>query len=160
VQTALVNARAALRSFASSVLGVAAKAFPDQWRGLKLTPPTLASWVGYDLDGRTDIHWSQSVAIRLREKAAQLTYYQGRIDAISEQTRSAAGLADMSKRLGKAADMAEQRAALFDADIDDPDTPKSTNPLRRPRMHLPKTCSSCAQRSKPCNWAPRAFIYA
>ena len=122
VQTALVNARAALRSFASSVLGVAAKAFPDQWRGLKLTPPTLASWVGYDLDGRTDIHWSQSVAIRLREKAAQLTYYQGCIDAISEQTRSAAGLADMSKRVGKAADMAEQRAALFDADIDDPDT--------------------------------------
>ena len=33
---------------------------------------TVASWVGYDLDGRTDINWLYSLIIRLREKRAAL----------------------------------------------------------------------------------------
>ena len=33
---------------------------------------TIASWVGYDLDGRTDIKWPHSFVLRLQEKVAAL----------------------------------------------------------------------------------------
>lgn len=128
VQTALVNARLAMRNYATCVLDVAQKAFPDEWRKLKLTPPTLASWVGYDLDGRTDIHWSQSVAIRLREKAAQLQYYKEKIDeiiALSDAPKSLGTLGTLGTlagRLEQAAEISLKRAALFDDDLEDADT--------------------------------------
>ena len=64
-QATITNAQNALSAYAKLVLDVARSAFPDKWRSLRLSVPTLASWVGYDLDGRTDIHWSQSFALRL-----------------------------------------------------------------------------------------------
>jgi phosphoenolpyruvate carboxylase len=33
---------------------------------------TIASWIGYDLDGRTDIPWSRSFLLKLEEKQASL----------------------------------------------------------------------------------------
>jgi len=33
---------------------------------------TFASWIGYDLDGRTDIAWTFSFQVRLMEKRAAL----------------------------------------------------------------------------------------
>lgn len=121
VQSALVNARFALRDYASKVLSVARNAFPDEWRGLQLTPPTLASWVGYDLDGRTDIHWSQSVAIRLREKSTQLIYYAEQFSSIAEQKDAPATLSAFARRLENAAAISAERAELFDADLQDAD---------------------------------------
>lgn len=121
VQTAIGHARLAMRTYAETVLKVAQKAFPDKWRSLRLSPPTLASWVGYDLDGRTDIHWSQSVAIRLREKSAQLALYKEQIEAISALPGAPAALNELGHRLTTAAELSTQKAALFDADIEDAD---------------------------------------
>ncbi|MBX9925066.1 MAG: phosphoenolpyruvate carboxylase, partial [Hyphomicrobiaceae bacterium] len=44
-------------------------------RAFDLTPhlTTMASWVGYDLDGRTDIPWHRSYLVRIQEKRAALT---------------------------------------------------------------------------------------
>lgn len=122
VQVTLANARSALRTYAENVLEVARTAYPDQWRLLKLTPPTLASWVGYDLDGRTDIHWSQSVAIRLREKADQLISYQEQVSRVLTLPGAPKSLEPLFERIGVAARIARQKAALFDADIEDADT--------------------------------------
>ena len=38
-------------------------------------PFRFASWVGYDMDGRTDISWHTSIAFRLAEKAERLARY-------------------------------------------------------------------------------------
>ena len=35
-------------------------------------PFRFATWVGYDMDGRTDIGWATSMHYRLREKAMRL----------------------------------------------------------------------------------------
>lgn len=51
---------------------VARERFPDNWRELRPRLVTIASWVGYDLDGRSDITWNTSFAKRLRMKRAQL----------------------------------------------------------------------------------------
>lgn len=54
-QASLSHARSALREFAELIYDTARTGFPKQWRRLAPSLPTLASWVGYDLDGRTDI---------------------------------------------------------------------------------------------------------
>ena len=43
---------------------------------------TLASWVGYDQDGRTDITWSRTIAARLADKLAMIERFRGKVDAL------------------------------------------------------------------------------
>ncbi len=57
------------------LVGVAQKSFPEQWRTLRPKPFDFATWVGYDMDGRTDIAWTTSVRFRLLEKRNQLDRY-------------------------------------------------------------------------------------
>ncbi len=117
-QTAIANARDAGRDYGALVTGVARKAFPEDWRDFRPSLPTIASWVGYDLDGRTDIHWSQSIALRLREKAAQLGYYKGRMEGLSGDDR----LAPLVDRLARAERHAAKSASLFEGDLQAPGT--------------------------------------
>lgn len=66
----------------------AAKHWPDRWIGFRPMPFRFASWVGYDMDGRTDIGWHTSLHYRLSEKAQRLASYSarlGEIDALPEQ---------------------------------------------------------------------------
>ena len=53
----------------------AQQAFPDRWHEARPLPFRFASWVGYDMDGRTDIKWYTSIAFRLAEKAQRLDRY-------------------------------------------------------------------------------------
>ena len=117
-QHAIANARDAARAYGDLILKVARKAFPDSWRDLRPVLPTIASWVGYDLDGRTDIHWSQSIALRLREKEAQLGYYKDRLEAIG----AGGSLDAVAAKLGAARDHTAKAAALFEGDLFDPET--------------------------------------
>lgn len=123
-QDAIENAQAALTAYVDTVLNVAAQKFPDQWRTLKPYAPTIASWIGYDLDGRTDIHWSQSFAMRLQEKVTQLGRYKASVAALIE---TASGdvrtvLETIFERLGVAEGLTRKNADLFDADLTAPDT--------------------------------------
>ncbi len=49
--------------------------WPDQWLELAPLPVRFASWIGYDMDGRTDIRWFDSIGFRLSEKAERLDRY-------------------------------------------------------------------------------------
>lgn len=115
VQTALHEAQAAMSVYASLVVKVARAAFPDDWQDLKPALPTLASWVGYDLDGRTDIDWWHSVAFRLSEKAAQLGRYAERLEAICDNADAAV----LVSRLKRASLLAQTEADLFGEDLSD-----------------------------------------
>lgn len=64
------------------VLDVAAAIWPDRWTQLLPQPYRLATWVGYDMDGRTDISWSTSLRYRLSEKALRLSGYATQLAAI------------------------------------------------------------------------------
>ncbi|OYW89103.1 MAG: phosphoenolpyruvate carboxylase, partial [Hyphomonas sp. 32-62-5] len=121
VQVALLNAAAAQQQFASLVFEVAQAHFPDDWRQLRPALPTIASWVGYDLDGRTDIHWSHSIAFRLTEKAEQLRRYHARVQAILEHHPAAKGLVPLLERLDLAAGETALQAAMFTGDLQNPE---------------------------------------
>lgn len=107
VQAAIAHAQIALRAYAGRCVAAAREAMPGAWRNVRPALPTLASWVGYDLDGRTDIHWTQSVAFRLQEKATQLRRYQSRLEEMG------AACTDLAARIARAADHTEAAHARF-----------------------------------------------
>ena len=65
---ALTNALDALREARLIALDVARDRWPDRWTTLKPHLLTLATWVGFDQDGRTDVTWLVSVGKRLQLK--------------------------------------------------------------------------------------------
>lgn len=72
---AIAHAQDARSAIVSEMLTHAAKSWPDQWQALAPLPFRFASWVGYDMDGRTDIKWYTSIRFRLAEKAQRLERY-------------------------------------------------------------------------------------
>ena len=56
--------------------------FPEDWWRLRPGLITVASWVGYDLDGRRDIAWTQSFAFRLEERKLALEGYLQALEQI------------------------------------------------------------------------------
>jgi phosphoenolpyruvate carboxylase len=71
-QAAIRNLRDAYVSLLGDFFNEAFGAFGDRAFKVKPRLATFASWVGYDLDGRTDIKWTFSFLIRLKEKQAAL----------------------------------------------------------------------------------------
>ena len=69
---AIGNIHRALRRVYRIVLDVAAETYPDRWTELTPLLVTVASWVGFDTDGRSDIGWSNAFERRLESSAAQL----------------------------------------------------------------------------------------
>ena len=71
-QNAIQNLRNAYVELLDSFFSAAASRFGDKAYTLRPKLATFACWVGYDLDGRTDIDWRKSFILRLQEKRASL----------------------------------------------------------------------------------------
>lgn len=117
---AISNAQAALRTLNKKFLDAAKQAFPKDWATLRPNPVSIATWVGYDLDGRSDIHWGETIRIRIAEKAAQLRRYENALGEIAKPSNDK-DLAALRDRLGRAALLAEQQAEAFAGNLNDPD---------------------------------------
>jgi phosphoenolpyruvate carboxylase len=72
---ALANGQIARNRLVGQVLDTARARWPKKWREVRPAPFRFASWVGYDMDGRTDIGWQTSMRYRLAEKAERLATY-------------------------------------------------------------------------------------
>lgn len=119
VLVAIDHAQTAIAKLNRRVLEHARKTFPERWRELRPAPVSLASWVGYDLDGRTDIHWGQSITIRLTEKARQLDRYVAALDEMGDAGSDS--LTSLHEELDAAAQAAHRHADLFSGDLTDPE---------------------------------------
>lgn len=71
-QDTLQNLRNSYLELLNTFLSVSAQKFGAAAYKVRPKLATLACWVGYDLDGRTDIKWHHSFLIRLQEKRAAL----------------------------------------------------------------------------------------
>ena len=69
---AIARGRDAVDRLTAALLEAARAAWPGRWTELAPRPVILASWVGYDTDGRTDIHWFDTLRLRLAAKRLQL----------------------------------------------------------------------------------------
>ena len=88
VTEALNHAHDALEGVHRTALRVAREHWPEQWTGLEPRLVTLASWVGYDQDGRTDITWTRTIAARLADKLAMIERYRGKVEATPARRRA------------------------------------------------------------------------
>jgi phosphoenolpyruvate carboxylase len=113
VQGAIGRAQESIRDLLEASLRWLRERFPNRWREASPAPVSLATWVGYDLDGRTDIHWGTTVRLRLEEKALQLFRYTKALNGI-EAARELAGV------FADAGAEAADQAAAFAADLADP----------------------------------------
>jgi phosphoenolpyruvate carboxylase len=82
VLAALGRAQDARDTLNGLLFEAAAERWPDSWRDLQPLPYRFATWVGYDMDGRTDIGWSTCIHYRLGEKALRLERYAAQLKAI------------------------------------------------------------------------------
>lgn len=111
---AIANAAAARDRLVAALLHNAARRWPEEWRALAPLPFRFASWVGYDMDGRTDIGWRDSIQFRLHEKALRLGSYLASLMAIDTAH-------PLAKQLQAAHDWTRERANEFARDLSDPD---------------------------------------
>ena len=114
---AMGRAQDARDAMVRTLLGQARQNWPDQWRALAPLPLRFATWVGYDMDGRTDISWATSLRYRLEEKAERLGRYADALAEaapdVADRLRAAAGYSKLqAERLG-ATDLTDP-AALSD----------------------------------------------
>ncbi len=79
---AIGHAQDARDAIVSDVLAHAQSNWPEDWHSLAPVPFRFATWVGYDMDGRTDIKWYTSIGFRLAEKAERLGRYADSLAAI------------------------------------------------------------------------------
>ncbi|MEL7232819.1 MAG: phosphoenolpyruvate carboxylase, partial [Pseudomonadota bacterium] len=117
-QAALARIADALDTANRIVLSVARDAFPDQWTNLSLHMADAYSWVGYDIDGRTDISWGDALRIRLTEKRDMIARYLSEAERL---TAKGAPLSDLAERLQDGLASAKRDLSLFEADINVPE---------------------------------------
>ncbi|PKB14714.1 phosphoenolpyruvate carboxylase type 1 [Novosphingobium kunmingense] len=108
---ALARAQDARDTITATLLAGARDAWPEQWRSLAPVPLRFASWVGYDMDGRTDISWATSLRYRLSEKAERLVRYAAQLRDLAPA---------VSASLARAAERAGEMAVLFAQDLSAP----------------------------------------
>jgi phosphoenolpyruvate carboxylase len=107
---AMARAQDAREVIVSRLLSEAQARWPEQWRSLRPLPFRFASWVGYDMDGRTDIGWHTSIAFRLAEKAERLARYTASLEALDPAH-------PLLAKLCLATAFAKARAGDFAADL-------------------------------------------
>ncbi|MBD2842751.1 phosphoenolpyruvate carboxylase [Erythrobacter rubeus] len=114
VSKALANAQDARAQIVRDTLTHAASKWPDKWLDLDPLPFRFATWVGYDMDGRTDIKWYTSIRFRLSEKAERLRRFAddlAQIDADHE----------IVETLRAGSDHAARSAEDFAGDLSEPE---------------------------------------
>ena len=99
---ALQHGRDALDELCGILLDAAGERWPDGWLNLHPSPVMLASWVGLDTDGRTDIGWWDSLRYRLRMKRQGLA-------RLNDQVR---GSGTLERRVQEALETVDGQLAL------------------------------------------------
>ena len=79
---AILHGRDALDGLCRAILEQARDTWPGRWHEIVPVPVILASWVGYDTDGRNDIFWWDTYRLRLRMKQMQLSRLGAQIAGI------------------------------------------------------------------------------
>ena len=119
---ALGSAHAALESVYGVALEVARRRWPGRWTQLTPRLMTLATWVGFDQDGRTDVTWQVSVGKRLQLKIAALQRRRATLQGLLDTAAGdwCAALAAAADLLDGALETACGQLAALDAAREDP----------------------------------------
>jgi phosphoenolpyruvate carboxylase len=101
--SAITHGRDAIDTLCGAILDAARPAFPQAWTGLDPAPIILASWVGLDTDGRTDIGWWDSLRLRMKRLG---------LARLAETVSDIPAAATLSSRLDQALAMVDKQLDL------------------------------------------------
>lgn len=96
---AITHMQAAMRRVYEIIFEVAEELYPGRARELTPKLVTVASWVGYDIDGRSDILWTDTFHKRLRVQEIQLRHYRDSVAEIRELCHACRVKADLQNAL-------------------------------------------------------------
>ncbi len=111
-----------LRTLYECAIDVTQELYPDDWTTICPRLITIASWVGFDLDGRRDIGWNTTYKARLESTVRQISHYRDRVAEICGQVSGdapALPLIDLQERLSLALKVAEKDKAAVPDDGSD-----------------------------------------
>jgi len=116
-QAAIRNLRDALEHLLDDFMEVAAERFGDRAYTMRPRLATIASWVGYDLDGRTDITWLDSFRLKLDEKFDALNDIRDRFLTIKQRLDETPDVQRLERQITGKLDLAiaaviDQRKAM------------------------------------------------
>ncbi len=114
-QKSISNFRDAYTELLQNFFSVAASRYGDKAFKLRPQLATVASWVGYDLDGRNDIKWTFSLLVRIKEKQAALNDIRERFLALKDLRGDDAEIQRLTRQLTGKLDLA---IAAVDEHID------------------------------------------
>ncbi|KQM18970.1 phosphoenolpyruvate carboxylase [Novosphingobium sp. Leaf2] len=109
---AMARGQAARDRINARLFDMAAARWPKRWKALTPMPVRFAHWVGYDMDGRTDISWSTSIRYRLEEKAQRLAGYAAALKQAAPE---------IATLLERAHAHTAEAASAFRQDLSDPE---------------------------------------
>ena len=116
-QDAIMNLRNGYEELANSFYATAVAQYGQE--AFKIVPKlaTIATWVGYDLDGRMDITWIDSFRLKLKEKHAALTDMRARFRIIKHRLDEQVEAQRLTRQIVSKLDLAiasveKQRSAL------------------------------------------------
>lgn len=103
---AVRHARDAIDRLNAAIFTEARQRWPGEWTALAPKPVTLASWVGCDTDGRTDIGWWDTLRYRLESKRGQFARILEKLPDVAEaetvRTLASEALAAVERQLALA----------------------------------------------------------
>ncbi|MEM8918167.1 MAG: phosphoenolpyruvate carboxylase [Pseudomonadota bacterium] len=99
---------------AGLLVDVARKSFPEDWRKFRPAPFNFGTWVGYDMDGRTDIAWSTSIKFRLAEKLNQIKRYAAGLASLAKSDEA---IAAVCRKLEQSEAHCQQMLENFSGDL-------------------------------------------
>jgi len=124
-QDAIKRIQGATSKACALILSIARAHFPDQWIEITPCPVQVYSWVGYDIDGRTDIKWGDAIRLRLSEKNVQLGRYLEAALAIDAEGQfgkdGTLAMDNLLDLLRNAKESAAQDLSLFKKDLTNTD---------------------------------------
>lgn len=124
-QATLERIQGSLNRINTKILDVAQKNFEKNWTELTPHLADAYSWVGYDIDGRTDISWGDALRLRLTEKHMQLGRYLKTAQALQTkgnlEAKSEEALETLIDKLSDAQSSAKRDLTLFEKDITQPE---------------------------------------
>jgi len=120
-QATILRLQIALENINDTILDIAAKTFPNKWTVLTPNIVKIYSWVGYDIDGRTDIGWADAIRLRLQEKCDQLKRYHHKAQSLRTEDSENSHLDGLCQILEQAHQSTSRDLMLFNEDMSVPD---------------------------------------
>jgi len=80
---AIERLHGAVREMLACFYEVAAELYPAEWTALRPRLCSIATWVGFDMDGRMDIQWATTFEKRIELQVCQLRFYKETLEDIS-----------------------------------------------------------------------------